>query len=177
MGVLSDYDDLAGYEFGEFSDFLNKQTLTELAVVGATGAAAVLGGTYAAQWLAKRPYFVGLDAVKRARYLSGATALVGLLGGAYLYRKQRTRDIGIAVAAGAAGLALANLVGTFFTTNPLGTPLGEAEDDSLLSGYDFESLNGLAEAVVDPAGAGGVPQLAGVVVDPASLQGYQPWLS
>jgi hypothetical protein len=119
--------------------------------------------------------------VNRSRALSAVAAGLGVAGGRLLYGVNR--DAAMGLVGGTVGLALANLLGTFMATNPVGTPLGEADEDGLLSDYDYATINGLAEAAVevnDPAFRNlgpAVPQLAGVMVNNEQLGNYMPYLT
>jgi len=179
MSSLKDYDDLAGLEFGEFDEIINLQMLQEMGLSGVAGAGAILGTTLGAQYVAKLSFFANMQPVNRSRALSVAAALVGVAASRGLYNLNR--DAAMGVAGGVIGLSLANLVGTFFTANPLGTPLGESDDDgTMLADYDYSTINGLAEANVetgDPAFSRLGPSLQGAVVNQESLQGYAPYLS
>jgi hypothetical protein len=123
--------------------------------------------------------------------MSGAAIVVGLGVGRYVY--QHNRDAAMGVVGGAAGLGLANLIGSFFTANPLGAPLGAlpedyalSDDGSMLSDADYEALNGFAEAEVAqsaPAFRGlagptvSNEMLQGAVVQQETLGAYMPYLS
>jgi len=187
MGALKDYDDMMGYEFGEFDEIINLEMLKEFGISGASGAAAILLGTIITQkisgWIQKSetPFFKTLEPVNRARLLSGFAVVAGIAGGRGLYHINR--DAAAGVAGGLIGLGVANFIGTFFTANPLGVPLGEADEgDGLLSDYDYQTINGLAEAAVeqsDPAfrNLGPMPALAGVNVSNEQLGSYMPYLA
>lgn len=180
MSSLSDYDDLAGLEFGEFDEIINMQMLQEMGLSGLAGAGAILITTYGAQYLAKKAPFLEMKPVNRARALSVVAVVGGVAASRGLYNYQREASLG--VAGGVIGLALANFVGTFFEANPLGAPLGEATDGdgSMLADYDYSTINGLAEANVetgDPAFQRLGASLQGAVVNQESLQGYAPYLS
>ena len=177
---LRDYDDLAGLEFGEFDEIINMQMLQEMGLSGLAGAGAIIATTLGAQRVAKLSIFANMTPVNRARALSAVAVAVGVGASRGLYNVNR--DAAMGVAGGVIGLGLANLVGTFFTANPLGAPLGEMTDDdgTMLADYDYSTINGLAEANVeqhDPAFSRLGPSLQGAVVNQESLQGYAPYLS
>lgn len=186
MGALSDFDELGGYG-STLDDMFNAEILMELAVVGIAGGATVLGATFGAQQLAKIEYLKGLAPVTRARVISALVAGGGLIGAAALYNADipYNRQLAMGLAGGAVGIAIANLAGSFLSSNPLGAPLGEVseDDESMLSSYDYEALNGLAETSVeagDPAFRQLGPSagsLAGVMVNSEALAGYAPYLS
>lgn len=188
MGALKDYDDMMGYEFGEFDEIINLEMLKEFGISGAAGASAILLGTILTQKVSALiqksdiAFFKTLQPVNRSRLLSGFAVFAGIAGGRGLYHINR--DAAAGVAGGLIGLGLANFIGTFFTTNPLGAPLGEVDEDGegLLSDYDYQTINGLAEAAVeqnDPAfrNLGPMPALAGVNVSNEQLGSYMPYLA
>lgn len=193
MGGLKNYDDLAGLEYigeGLLDGFLDMGVLKEVGLAGVSGAAAVLLTTVGSQKLAGLDYFKAMTPAGRARVMSGLAVVVGVGVSRALY--DHNRDAAIGVAGGVVGLGLANLIGTFFTTNPLGAPLGTlpedyalADDGQLLSDYDYASMNGLAEVGVQ-ASAPAFRGLSGPTVSAEALQGavvqqetlgYQPYLS
>lgn len=194
MGKLDSYDDLSGLEYSSFGDLdaiFDMEILKELGLAEVSGAAAILLTTLGAQKLASMPFMTTMAPQTRSRVMSGVAILVGTGVGRALY--QYNRDAAMGVAGGVAGLGLANLIGSFFSSNPLGAPLGQlpedyalSDDGTLLSNYDYESLNGLAEAGVE-ASAPAFRGLQGPTVTPEALQGaivqqetlgaYMPYLS
>lgn len=188
MGALDNYDDMGMEGFGDLEAFFDAEILKEVGMAGASGAVAILLGTYGLQAVAGMDWLKTMDPTNRSRMTSGIAIAGGIVAGRGLYGYNR--DAAMGVAGGLIGLGLANLVGTFFTKNPLGTPLGETDDDSsMLADYDYEALNGvagLAETGVQSA-APAFRGLQGPTVTPEQLQGamvqqetlgaYMPYLS
>lgn len=183
-------DDLAGLEFAEFDELFNMEMAKEMGLAGVSGAASILLATYGMQSIAKMSFLSGLTPQSRSQVMSGLTIVAGVAVGRGLYHYNRDAAMGVVGALG--GLGLANLIGSFLTTNPLGAPLGALPEDMALSGdddalsaYDYEALQGLGETDVQ-GHAGAFGMLADPSVTPEQLQGtmvaqetlgYAPYLS
>jgi len=174
---LAEYDDMMGLDFGEFDALFPMGFLQEVGIAGAAGGIGLLGVSYGLQKLAEMS-FMPTDAVMKSRVMSVAAMAIGVGAGRGLYNYNR--DAAMGVVGAVAGVGLANLIGSFLGTNPLGKPLGVLPEDmalgtspdaAMLSAYDQYAMNGLGTpgvAVSAPAFQG----FADPTVTPERLQGF-----
>ena len=184
MGALDTYDDMMGLEFGALDEIFNMQLAKEFGMAGVAGGASILAASYLMQKVAGMEMLQKLEPATRTRVMSGLTILAGAAVGRGLY--YQNRDAAMAVAGGLVGLGMANLVGSWLPSNPLGAPLGALPEEMALNGADDQMLeSALAEAgVSQSAPAFGSFQgptvtreaLQGTMVEQESL-GYAPYLA
>lgn len=192
---LQDYDDMMGLEFGDFDAIFPMGFLKEVGISAAAGGVGLLATSYSLQKLASMS-FMPSDPAMKSRIMSLGAVVIGTGLGRGLYNYNREAAMGVVGAV--AGVGLANLIGSFLDTNPLGKPLGvlpedmalsTSPDSALLAQYDQYAMNGLSSpgvAVSAPAFAA----FADPTVTPEALQGfaspmvqmetlgaYQPWNS
>jgi hypothetical protein len=181
--MRSNYDDLMGLDMYDdgMSGLLDMGMAREQAVAAGASAASIILAAWALPKL-PIPAALNLTEVNQHRARAVVGILAGMLAGRGLWNYNR--DAAMAVVGGVSGLALAQLIDTYFDANLLGGgyPLGalpedselSAGDEALLSAYGRDNSSALSslEATNVQASRGAFSEFAGPQVTNEALMGF-----
>jgi len=193
MPRYDDYDDLMGLDYyGGLDQFISPAMIQDAVIAAGAGAGSILLASWAVPMI---PAPEGWEAKDVSRMRAAVGAIGGLLVGRLVWDYHR--DSAMAIIGGTTGLALAQLVDSFFENQSLvGSPFGVlpedvelSGDEALLNAYDYgpalsqlettgvsTAPGAFADPTVTPEALFGMGGLDGTVVQQESL-GYNPYMA